>query len=62
MPGSGRMKNKVEHTFSAPQRLPDWNKNAAGIRAFFFKDPDGHPLESNANRGWVRLVAARDLS
>jgi len=56
------MKNKVEHTFSAPQRLPDWNKNAAGIRAFFFKDPDGHPLESNANRGWVRLVAARDLS
>src|SRR6185312_13408595 len=28
-----------------PQRLPDWNKNAAGIRAFYFKDPDGHPLE-----------------
>jgi len=22
-----------------------WNKNAAGIRAFYFKDPDGHPLE-----------------
>lgn len=29
----------------APQRLPDWNPNAAGIRAFYFADPDGHPLE-----------------
>src|SRR5262245_66419843 len=37
--------NKVEHASSGPQRLPDWNKNAAGIRAFYFKDPDGHPLE-----------------
>jgi catechol 2,3-dioxygenase-like lactoylglutathione lyase family enzyme len=36
---------KVEHASSSPQRLPDWNKNAAGIRAFYFKDPDGHPLE-----------------
>src|SRR6185437_7964839 len=38
-------KNKVEYASSGPQRLPDWNKNAAGIRAFYFKDPDGHPLE-----------------
>ena len=38
-------RNKVEHASSGPQRLPDWNKNAAGIRAFYFKDPDGHPLE-----------------
>jgi catechol 2,3-dioxygenase-like lactoylglutathione lyase family enzyme len=37
--------NKVEHASSGPQRLPDWNKSAAGIRAFYFKDPDGHPLE-----------------
>lgn len=37
--------NKVEYASSGPQRLPDWNKNAAGIRAFYFKDPDGHPLE-----------------
>ncbi|PYX09923.1 MAG: glyoxalase [Acidobacteria bacterium] len=37
--------NKVEHASSGPQRLPDWNKNAAGIQAFYFKDPDGHPLE-----------------
>jgi len=37
--------NKVEHASSGPQRLPDWNKNAAGISAFYFKDPDEHPLE-----------------
>ena len=37
--------NNVEYASSGPQRLPDWNKNAAGIRAFYFKDPDGHPLE-----------------
>lgn len=30
---------------SAPQRLPDWNQAAAGIVAFKFHDPDGHPLE-----------------
>jgi catechol 2,3-dioxygenase-like lactoylglutathione lyase family enzyme len=36
---------KVEHASSGPQRLPDWNKNAAGISAFYFKDPDGHPVE-----------------
>jgi len=35
----------VEHASPAPQRLPDWNANAGGIRAFYFKDPDGHPLE-----------------
>jgi catechol 2,3-dioxygenase-like lactoylglutathione lyase family enzyme len=37
--------NKVQHASSGPQRLPDWNKNAGGIQAFYFKDPDGHPLE-----------------
>jgi catechol 2,3-dioxygenase-like lactoylglutathione lyase family enzyme len=36
---------RVEHASSGPQRLPDWNRNAAGIKAFYFKDPDGHPLE-----------------
>ena len=30
---------------SAPQRLPDWNRNAAGIVAFKFRGPEGHPLE-----------------
>lgn len=28
-----------------PQTLPAWNKAAAGIRAFKFRDPDGHNLE-----------------
>jgi len=37
--------HKAEFASSGPQRLPDWNKNAAGIEAFYFKDPDGHPLE-----------------
>ncbi|MGH8066758.1 MAG: VOC family protein, partial [Candidatus Entotheonellia bacterium] len=37
--------HNVEHASSGPQRLPDWNPNAGGIRAFYFKDPDGHPLE-----------------
>ncbi len=30
---------------SAPQRLPDWNAGAAGIIAYKFRDPEGHPLE-----------------
>lgn len=38
-------KNKVEYASTGPQRLPDWNKNAGGIKAFYFKDPDGHTLE-----------------
>ena len=37
--------NKVEYASSGPQRLPNWNSNASGIKAFYFKDPDGHPLE-----------------
>ena len=37
--------HKVQHASPGPQRLPDWNKNAGGIRAFYFRDPDGHALE-----------------
>jgi catechol 2,3-dioxygenase-like lactoylglutathione lyase family enzyme len=37
--------NHVEHVSAFPQTLPAWNHNAAGIKAFYFKDPDGHPLE-----------------
>lgn len=36
---------KVEHASSGPQRLPDWNPNVGGIRAFYFRDPDRHVLE-----------------
>jgi catechol 2,3-dioxygenase-like lactoylglutathione lyase family enzyme len=35
----------VRYGSTAPQRLPDWNRDAAGIRAFYFRDPDGHFLE-----------------
>ena len=37
--------NKVHHVSSGPQLLPDYIKAAAGIRAFYFEDPDGHSLE-----------------
>lgn len=37
--------HKVQHASPGPQVLPAWNKNAGGIRAFYFRDPDGHPLE-----------------
>jgi len=36
---------KVEHASTGPQILPDYIKAAAGIKAFYFKDPDGHALE-----------------
>jgi catechol 2,3-dioxygenase-like lactoylglutathione lyase family enzyme len=36
---------KVEHASTGPQRLPDWNPNAGGIKAFYFRDPDGNHLE-----------------
>jgi len=34
--------NRVEHASTGPQLLPEWNRNAAGIQAFYFRDPDGH--------------------
>ncbi len=37
--------HKVRHASSGPQTLPVWNPNAAGISAFYFKDPEGHVLE-----------------
>jgi len=36
---------KVTGISSAPQTIPESNQAAAGIRAYKFKDPDGHPLE-----------------
>jgi catechol 2,3-dioxygenase-like lactoylglutathione lyase family enzyme len=35
----------VQHASTGPQKLPETIKPAAGIRAFYFKDPDGHALE-----------------
>ena len=37
--------HKVTHGSPGPQRLPDSNPNAGGIKAFYFRDPDGHYLE-----------------
>ena len=36
---------KVEQASTGPQRLPDWNPNAGGIEAYYFRDPDGNFLE-----------------
>lgn len=35
----------IQAISSAPQTIPEWNKAAAGVKAFKFRDPDGHPLE-----------------
>jgi catechol 2,3-dioxygenase-like lactoylglutathione lyase family enzyme len=36
---------KVRHVSTAPQTLPAWNKEAGGIKAFYFRDPEDHVLE-----------------
>jgi catechol 2,3-dioxygenase-like lactoylglutathione lyase family enzyme len=35
----------VRPVSTEPQRIPDSNPNAGGIRAFYFRDAEGHPLE-----------------
>ena len=37
--------HRVRHASTGPQTLPAYITAAAGIRAFYFKDPDGHALE-----------------
>jgi len=37
--------HRVVSISPAPQTLPAWNPKAGGIRAFYFQDADGHPLE-----------------
>ncbi|MBW6489971.1 MAG: VOC family protein [Lentimicrobium sp.] len=37
--------NDVTHVSTFPQTLPDYLSAAAGISAFYFRDPDGHNLE-----------------
>ncbi len=36
---------KVQFVSNMPQTLPDYLTAAAGIKAFYFQDPDGHNLE-----------------
>jgi len=38
--------NRVRHVSSGPQTLPSWNRQASGIQAFYFHDPDDHVLEA----------------
>jgi catechol 2,3-dioxygenase-like lactoylglutathione lyase family enzyme len=37
--------HKVRSVSTGPQTLPAWNVPAAGIKAFYFSDPDDHTLE-----------------
>ena len=37
--------HNVRYVSTQPQTLPAWNKNAAGIKAFYFRDPENHVLE-----------------
>jgi catechol 2,3-dioxygenase-like lactoylglutathione lyase family enzyme len=39
------LSNRVRHVSTFPQTLPEWNKEAGGIRAFYFRDPEDHVLE-----------------
>ena len=38
-------RSRLQSISSAPQTIPESNRAAAGIKAYKFKDPDGHPLE-----------------
>jgi catechol 2,3-dioxygenase-like lactoylglutathione lyase family enzyme len=59
--------HRVAHASSGPQRLPDWNPNAGGIEAFYFRDPDGHFLEliafppGKGDPRWPRLATQGGL-
>ena len=56
--------HRVQHASSGPQTLPQWNKNAGGIKAFYFRDPDNHNLEiiyfppGKGDPKWQRTTAS----
>lgn len=55
----------LEAISTAPQRLPDWNSAAAGIRAFKLHSPEGHCLELlqfPADKGEARWHSQDDTS
>lgn len=57
-------KYAVQHVSTAPQTLPETIPAAAGIRAFYFRDPDGHNLELiafPAGKGHPRWQSGRGL-
>ena len=55
---------KVKHVSTAPQTLPAWNKDAGGIKAFYFRDPENQVLEiiwfppGKGDPKWQRLPRA----
>ena len=57
------LEHKVTHVSTAPQTLPEWNKDAGGIKAFYFRDPEDHVLEiiwfppGKGNPKWQHLTA-----
>lgn len=60
-------KHSVRHASTGPQTLPPYIKAAAGIRAFYFKDPDDHVLEilsfppDKGSKKWHELARSGDL-
>lgn len=57
------LEHKVTHVSTAPQTLPEWNQDAGGIKAFYFRDPEDHVLEiiwfpaGKGNPKWQRPTA-----
>lgn len=53
----------IQAISSKPQTIPEWNKAAAGVKAFKFRDAEGHPLEllylppDKGNPKWQRKDA-----
>ena len=54
-------RHNVAHISPAPQRLPDWNPNAGGIHAFYFKDrrPRSRDPSIPSGQGRCPLAAAQ---
>ena len=54
-------RHRVKHVSTAPQTRPSWNKDAGGIKAFYFRDPEDHVLEiiwfppGKGDSKWQRL-------
>ncbi len=59
---------KVKHVSTGPQTLPAWNRNAGGIKAFYFRDPEDHVLEiiwfppGKGDAKWQRVVLGTGAS
>jgi len=60
--------HRVRHVSTAPQTLPKWNKDAGGIKAFYFRDPEDHVLEiiwfppGKGDEKWQQLASKHDAS